>query len=61
MHDMGLDGAMKDMAADESEVPVNSARCTPQEGPSLGRVVRDRDIRMLKERYGDYSPSAQTR
>lgn len=61
MQDMGLDGAMKDMAADESEVPVNSARCTPQEGPSLGGVVRDRDIRMLKERYGDYSPSAQTR
>jgi hypothetical protein len=61
MQDMGLDGAMKDIAADEAEVPVNSTRCTPQEGPSLGGVVRDRDIRMLKERYGDYSPSAQTR
>jgi len=41
MHHVGLDGTMEDVTTDESEIPVNSACCTPQERPSFGRVVRD--------------------
>lgn len=41
MQDMGLDSAMKDMAADEAEIPVDSACCATKEGPGFGGVVRD--------------------
>jgi len=41
MQDMGLGGAVEDMATDETEIPVNSTRRTPQERPSLGRIVRN--------------------
>jgi hypothetical protein len=41
MHHMGLDSAMEYVTTDESEISVNSACCTPQESPCLGRVVRD--------------------
>lgn len=61
MQDMGLDGAMKDMAANEAEIPVNSARCAAKERPSSGRIVRDRDVCMLKEGDGNYSVLAPTR
>lgn len=60
MQDMGLDGAMKDMAANEAEISINSARRTPQERPGLGGVIRDWDVRMLKESYGNYSPLVTT-
>jgi hypothetical protein len=61
MHHMGLDCAMEDVTPDEAEVPVNSACSTLQERPSLGRVVRDWDICMLKERYRDCTSSASSR
>jgi hypothetical protein len=41
MQDMGLDSTMKDMTADEAEIPVNSACCAAEEGPSFGGVIRD--------------------